>query len=365
MMAPLPRLSEVEAGCLQPTAACHWARLILMPYGYGPLAARSSGSTRSFRNIVTSSLVVTITFISTAFIYSNHYERSSSRKTQLWITESQRGASQRFYANRLKKKRWSISSLPFHKKRRLPSADIRDYLGCRHRVCTCAVVGGSDLLNRDAYGAAIDAHDIVIRSNSHPTGGTFLGAVGEKTSLRISDLHSAVVAKSEKRARVPYVVHAIPREDVYGDGEVMYVLSSAFVDMVHRLLLGKGRYGSAGFMGVVAATNICPGAPVGVYGFDFYTCPTRKNHYYDLKSACKPSRQSKRLHNWDYERKVCMALLCFSCAICAVSPLMPRNVLFILSFLFHVPFARLLQLLSIEGVCRPLLPIWSIRLERP
>lgn len=315
-----------------------------MPFGYGPLATRSSGSKPSLRNIFISSLVVTITFISIAFVYSNYSERSSSRKPQLWITESQRGVSQRFYADYLKQKRWSISSLPFHQKRRLPSVDIRDHLDCRHRVCTCAVVGGSDLLNRDAYGAAIDAHDVVIRSNSHPTGGPFLGAVGEKASLRISDLRSAVVAKSEGRARVPYVVHAVPREDVYGDGEVMYLLSSAFVDMVHRLLLGKGRYGSAGFMGVVAAMDICPDAPVGVYGFDFYSCPTRKNHYYDSKAACTPNKKSQRQHPWDYERKVCMALLCFSCAKCAVSPLIPCNVIF---FIFTFSF----MLFNWPGYC--------------
>ena len=50
---------------------------------------------------------------------------------------------------------------------------------------TCAVVGSGGALAHSGSGAAIDAHDVVIRFNLAPAGGVLAAHVGESTTLRI------------------------------------------------------------------------------------------------------------------------------------------------------------------------------------
>ena len=52
---------------------------------------------------------------------------------------------------------------------------------------TCAVVGSSNVLSGAGHGAAIDAHDVVVRMNEAPTA-TFEEDVGARTDVRFVGL---------------------------------------------------------------------------------------------------------------------------------------------------------------------------------
>ena len=62
--------------------------------------------------------------------------------------------------------------------------NVSQPLRCRYR--TCAVVGSSGNLRGTAYGAAIDAHDAVIRVNAAPVSG-HEAAVGTRTTWRVQN----------------------------------------------------------------------------------------------------------------------------------------------------------------------------------
>ena len=53
------------------------------------------------------------------------------------------------------------------------------------RGASCAVVGSSGSLMRSGFGAAIDAHDVVLRFNLAPAGGVWAADVGNRTTIRI------------------------------------------------------------------------------------------------------------------------------------------------------------------------------------
>ena len=50
---------------------------------------------------------------------------------------------------------------------------------------SCAVVGSAGSLSRSGSGAAIDAHDVVVRFNLAPAGGALASHVGQKTTVRV------------------------------------------------------------------------------------------------------------------------------------------------------------------------------------
>lgn len=171
-----------------------------------------------------------------------------------------------------------------------------------HRNGTCAVVGNSGVLANATFGAEIDSHDVVIRFNSAPAGGSHARAVGGKTTLRFlyySWERKLLPAELDERA----VVTAFSREGLLffaslrGPDPPAYpvpfsrvlTLGPSFLAAVHaRLGGGSRRWASSGAAGVALALHLCGPGRVDLYGFDTVTGGGTPMHYWDRPGQPNP-----------------------------------------------------------------------------
>ncbi|XRA98609.1 CMP-N-acetylneuraminate-beta-galactosamide-alpha-2,3-sialyltransferase 2 [Pycnococcus provasolii] len=193
----------------------------------------------------------------------------------------------------------------------------------------CAVVGSSGRLKGSGAGAEIDDHDIVIRFNEAPSGGTFAKDVGSFTSLRFQNRDRSgyaqakgevcVVRKgkwykgSDSKGKCSMKEMPLPVEH-FVDGHWKVFRRPVNTQSVRTSGRDLGRpWFSNGFTGIVYALHMC--ATVDVYGFNFGA------GYYFTKFKGKPNgwgRPGKGLspprkalatrHSWTKERD-CLATL--------------------------------------------------------
>ena len=192
------------------------------------------------------------------------------------------------------------------------------------RFRSCALVGSGGILSRSGSGAAIDAHEAVIRFNGAPLKG-FVRDVGNRTTVW-------VVAGQ----------HLLGPHTVRPGELVALYCSNAWLGACHfGLLLPKRRAGnnpvmllnpllvrdtaglpaagnatrvtgnpktrpSAGLMGVTLAAKLCDA--VTLYGFGNDSHPNSSNacrHYYDCKFSQKRYFSGKLgFHNWHHQWKL-------------------------------------------------------------
>ena len=192
------------------------------------------------------------------------------------------------------------------------------------RYRSCALVGSGGILSRSGSGAAIDAHEAVLRFNGAPLEG-FVRDVGNRTTVW-------VVAGQ----------HLLGPHTVRPGELVALYCSNAWLGACHfGLLLPKRRAGnhpimllnpmlvqdtadlpaagnatrmpgslrtrpSAGLMGVSLAAKLCDS--VTLYGFGNDSHPNNSNacrHYYDCKFSQKRYFSGKLgFHNWHHQWRV-------------------------------------------------------------
>lgn len=196
----------------------------------------------------------------------------------------------------------------------LPETDITAAL----RACTCAVVGSSGVLLRSGYGAATDGHDVVMRFNGAPAGGTFVDDVGARTTL-------AIIADVQGKACIgdrapdgssrpggchfyadagvttlfipgpdmaPKLLAYIAREPPHS----AFLRSDAFADYVDSQVpafANGSSHPTSGFNGALVALALC--AAVDFYGFG-----TPREHYFSPARPEKPGSQHlyRTEHAW-------------------------------------------------------------------
>ncbi|XP_062183566.1 sialyltransferase-like protein 3 [Phragmites australis] len=210
---------------------------------------------------------------------------------------------------------------------------IDRYVGARderRRYASCAVVGNSGILLATEHGALIDRHELVVRLNNAPAGGSsdarLARHVGAKTGLAF--LNSNVLSRCTARSgcrycraygqRVPiltymcnarhFVEHAVcsadaspapgasaapvivtdPRLDALCARLVKYYSLRRFVRETGRPAAEWGKrheegmfHYSSGMQAVVAAAGVCDRVSVFGFGKD----PGARHHYHTLQRA--------------------------------------------------------------------------------
>ena len=155
---------------------------------------------------------------------------------------------------------------------------------------SCAVVGSGGSLGRSGSGAAIDAHDVVVRFNLAPAAGVLAAHVGAKTTVRIltdksyvAFLRAGAAAFNQSRSRGKAVVGG--RKSEPRAALLLYCMAQGWVgkcwhdhrtghvnpvfvrQLRHHLDQhhGRGRLPSAGLLGMAMALSRC--GRVSLFGF--------------------------------------------------------------------------------------------------
>ena len=235
---------------------------------------------------------------------------------------------------------------------KLPSADLDVLL---RRPKRCAVVGSSALLLTSAMGAEIDGHDAIFRINDAPSGGPYGSHVGNRTDVRMgnilihnrprcppsrgglgkrnglggrqagqaADLNRATRmnahrSKSSRSRQVAgrrlaatggpscreegtlYVTNVMANKPTpRHHNESHHVLSEGFLSWAPREVGQERGFPSSGVLTTLIASRVC--GSVDLYGFDFFSCPNGKRHYYRETdgSVSKPCADESWLnHQW-------------------------------------------------------------------
>jgi hypothetical protein len=199
----------------------------------------------------------------------------------------------------------------------LPVADLDEQLGFPR---TCAVVGSSALMLDERWGAEIDAHDAIFRANEAPAGRQFARHVGRNTSVRTVNIlvgnrpgcpqgrtefeddfyTKAAAARCRAEAHVINVINILGAPLRAKRDEPQQVLSEGFLRWAAAETAQPSGFPSTGIMNVLLARRMCQS--VRLYGYDFFTCPSGKRHYYkdqDGRSNCK--EESWLNHQWMHE----------------------------------------------------------------
>lgn len=257
----------------------------------------------------------------------------------------------------------------------LPDRDLDQLLfgacaargGCKRR---CAVVGSSDLLSTSRFGKEIDAHDAVFRTNNAPAGGRFTKHVGRRTTVRLGDirlnsrprcpanvklnrsrvlenrcsdrsyckdhvigdwrpfggrrpeydeLNTNVRNASGCRSRSElYVTNCLAKKAIPRHGNESHLILSVGFHAWAKMQTGQETgFPSSGVLLVLLAQRAC--SEVDVFGFDFFSCPTGRRHYYQTKGdeeressaagnntnqgvSCRADAESWVNHQWSFEQ---------------------------------------------------------------
>jgi hypothetical protein len=147
---------------------------------------------------------------------------------------------------------------------------------------SCAVVGGAPSLARAANGARIDAHDVVIRFNDHPSGGRYARSVGNRSTFRVlNSLYAALPSPDPSAQSLQVcqngrkVLSAVER--AAADGHAKRHLLDPEVYRTFYEHFGSG--GLTGALGVWFALSMCES--VELHGFSS-PCElgTKYTHYH-------------------------------------------------------------------------------------
>mmetsp|Transcript_22042 Transcript_22042/g.61174 ORF Transcript_22042/g.61174 Transcript_22042/m.61174 type:complete len:654 (+) Transcript_22042:72-2033(+) len=207
---------------------------------------------------------------------------------------------------------------------------------------TCAVVGNSGILRAGRFGSAIDAHDVVLRTNQAPTySAIYKALVGRKTTMRLlNHLWTSHYATRMKKMSLPLEQNTwllLSRTDGHlfdklaasmqasrPDVRVL-MLTSRVVTMARRALLayrirlcksGRGPYKggavpTSGLVAIMLFIQLCQS--VTVYGFGrelaadstVWLKPKVPYHYFVGHQA---RQEGVPVHSWPAEEKFVAAL---------------------------------------------------------
>eukprot|EP00908_Phaeocystis_cordata_P007406 Transcript_18046.p1 GENE.Transcript_18046~~Transcript_18046.p1 ORF type:complete len:407 (-),score=131.54 Transcript_18046:79-1245(-) len=192
------------------------------------------------------------------------------------------------------------------------------------RYRSCAVVGSGGILSGSGSGAAIDAHEAVIRFNGAPIAG-FARDVGNRTTVWVVAGQHLLGPRTVRPGELValYCSNAwlgachfgllLPKRRV-GSSPVLLLNPQlayeaaalpAGCNATHVTANGRTRP-SAGLMGVAMAVQLCDA--VTLYGFGNDSHPNSSNacrHYYDCKFSQRRYFSGKQgYHNWHHQWRV-------------------------------------------------------------
>ena len=192
------------------------------------------------------------------------------------------------------------------------------------RFRSCALVGSGGILSGSGSGAAIDAHEAVIRFNDAPLKG-FTRDVGNRTTIRVVSGQHLLGPRTLRPGELValycsntwigacHIGLLLPTRRA-GNNPVMLLNPLLVRDTARLPAAGNASRAtgnpktrpSAGLMGIAMAAKLCDA--VRLYGFGNDSHPNSSNacrHYYDCKFSQKRYFSGKMgFHNWHHQWRV-------------------------------------------------------------